>query len=115
MLSVRWRPRLEHALVVRGLEDADQQPSSGLVLQQPAAELAQDAGIEAGIGEVEGQQVFPVNPGSDRLSGLAVAQAFAELQEGDEGQAPGCVRGLAAAGKEVSERSIGEDGAQAGA
>jgi peptide-methionine (R)-S-oxide reductase len=37
--------------------------------------------VEAGIGQVQGEQILPIDPGPDRLSGLAVTQPFAELQE----------------------------------
>src|ERR1700716_1575487 len=99
-------------LVARGVENAGQQPSGGLVPQQPPAELAQDTVVEARIGEVEGEQGVPVDPGTDCLGGLAVAQSFPELQERDESQAPGCVGGLATLWIEIGEISVGEDGAE---
>jgi hypothetical protein len=43
------------------------------VLQEPAPELAQEAVVEAGIDEVERQQVLPVDASSDGLGGLAIA------------------------------------------
>jgi hypothetical protein len=48
-----------------------QQPIGGTAAQQPAAELAQDGVVEAGIREVERQQVLPVDPRPDGLGGLA--------------------------------------------
>ncbi len=104
--------RLEHALVARVIEYAGQQPFGCLVLQQSAAKLTQDAVVEAGIGQIKTQQVRPVDPGPNRVSCLTVAEAFAKLQEGDEGQAPGCAGRVAAGGIEVSELGISEDRAE---
>jgi hypothetical protein len=50
------------------------------MLEQPGTELAQDREIEAGISQIESEQVFPVNPTSDSLGRLAVTQpAFLTL------------------------------------
>ena len=51
-------PCLEQPLIARGIEDAGQQALAGRVLQEPASELAQEAMVEAGIDEVERQQVL---------------------------------------------------------
>jgi hypothetical protein len=68
--------------------------------------------VKAGIGQVKGEQILPVDPGPDGLSGLAVAQPLAELQERDQRQAPGRVCGLAALGIEISKASVVEHGAE---
>src|SRR3954447_17902517 len=81
--------------------------------QQPGAELAKQSVVEAGIGQVQGQQILPVDPSSDRLSGLAGAQAPSELQERDQGEAPGRVPGLTAPRVKISKAGIVEHGAEA--
>ena len=50
------------------------------VLQQPVAEVAQHAVVEAGIVEVEAERVLEVDPAPHRLGGVAVGQAEQELQ-----------------------------------
>ncbi len=104
--------RLEQPLITRGIEDAREQAFAGCVLQEAASKLTQEAVVEAGIDEVESQQVLPVDPGSDCLGGLAVAQAFAELHQRDECQTPGRVGGLAASRIEVGKGCVGEDGTE---
>lgn len=106
-------PRLEQALIARGVKDAGQQAFARSVLQEPAPELAQEAVVEAGIDEVERQQVLPVDPSSDGLGGLAIAQAFSKLHQRDEGQTLGRVGRLPARRIEVGKRRGGEDGTEA--
>jgi len=102
-------PCLEQAMIARGVQDTGQQAFACRVLQEPAPELAQEADVEAGIDEVERQQVLPVDASSDGLGGLAIAQAFAELHQRDEGQTPGRAGGLTARRIEVGKRRVGED------
>ncbi len=54
--------------------------------------------------------MLPVDPAPDGVGRLAVAQALAELHEGDKGKAPGRIGGLAELGVEVSEVGVGEHG-----
>src|SRR3954447_5087689 len=57
-------------------------------------------------------KVLPVDPRPHRLGGLAVGQVLAELQQGDQRQAPGRQPRLAEPGEEVGEIGVGEDGAE---
>ena len=68
--------------------------------------------VEAGVGQLEPEQVLPVDAGAHRLRGLPVGQVLAELQEGDQRQAPGRQARLAEPGEEVGEVGVGEDGAE---
>ena len=56
------------------------------VLQQPVAEVAQHAVVEAGIVEVEAERVLEVDPAPHRLGGVAVGQVEQELQHAHRGQ-----------------------------
>jgi len=80
------------------------------VLEQAPAELAQNRKVETGVGQVEGEQVFPVNPAPHGIGRLAVAQALAELHEGHEREPPGCIGRLGELGVEVGEVGVGEHG-----
>src|ERR1051325_2473755 len=75
-------------------------------------ELAQHAVIKTSVGELEGEQVFPVDPTADRLSRLTVAQPLAELHERDQRQTPWCVARLTKGGVEVGEAHVIEHGAE---
>ena len=80
--------------------------------EQTGPELAQHAVIEAGIGQIERQEVLPIDPATDRLGRLPVAQPFAELHQRDQRQPPRRVGRLAESGVEVGEISIAEDRAE---
>lgn len=57
--------------------DAGEQAFAGRVLQESASELAQEAVVEAGIDEVERQQVLPV-PDDELCSSTARASSRSE-------------------------------------
>src|SRR3954447_19465790 len=57
-------------------------------------------------------KVLPVDPGAHRLGRAPVGQVLAELEQGDQRQAPRRQPGLAAPGEEVGEVGVDEDGAE---
>jgi hypothetical protein len=78
--EIRTRPSLQ------------QQPltASG---DQAAAELGEHGVVEARVGQLQAEQVLPVDAGyasrvgpADRVSGPTVGEVLAELEEGDQGQ-----------------------------
>jgi hypothetical protein len=83
--EIRTRPSLQ------------QQPltASG---DQAAAELGEHGVVEARVGQLQAEQVLPVDAGADRVNGPAVGEVLAELQEGDQGQPLGREDGMAPAG-----------------
>ena len=112
MLSVRWRPRALSGPLAGGIQHALKQALGGFVLEQAGAELAQHAMIKTGVGELEGEQVFPVDPTADRLGCLTVAQPLAELHERNQREAPWCVGRLTKGGVEVGEVRVREHNAE---
>mgnify|MGYP003286645941 CR=1 FL=1 len=74
--------------------------------QQAGAELAQDAVVEARVGQVQGQKVLPVDPRPNRVGRLPVGKALAELHQRDQCQAPWCVGGLAQGRVEVTKDGV---------
>ncbi|GAA0256336.1 hypothetical protein GCM10008965_26110 [Methylorubrum aminovorans] len=54
--------------------------------EKAGAELAQDSVVEAGIGELQAQEVLPVDPRADCVGGLAIGESLHELQQGREGE-----------------------------
>src|SRR4051812_27703812 len=73
------------------------------------SKLAEDTKVKARVGQLEAEQVLPIDPGPDRLSRLSIAQALAELHQRDQGQSPGWTGRLALLGIEVGEVAILED------
>ena len=55
---------------------------------QSTAELRQHRGIEPGIGQLEGQGIFPVDATANGVGGLAIDEPFGVLQHEDQGQTP---------------------------
>ena len=98
--------RLEQTALARRVQHAGQQTLNGVPTQQPAAELAQHAVVEARVGQVEGEQALPVNARPDRPGRLPAAQPLAELQQRDKGQAPGRIGRLAALGVKVGKACV---------
>src|SRR5215207_6066198 len=68
--------------------------------------------VEAGIGQLKPEEVLPIDARPHGFSSLTIAQAFAELHQGDKGEPPGRVGWLAALGIELSEVGVAEDWAQ---
>src|SRR4051794_25006310 len=104
--------RLEQAELAAALEQLAEETLLGAALEQPGAELAQDRGVEAGVGQLQPERVLPVDPGAHGFRGPPVGQVLAELQQGGQGQPPRRQPGLAALREEVDEVGVGEDGSQ---
>jgi hypothetical protein len=86
-----------------------QQSSFGLAGEQPGAELAEHGGVVARVGQLEAQQVLPVDAGADRLGRRAVGEVRAALEHGDQGQPPGREGGLLPFGVEVGKVVVAKD------
>jgi hypothetical protein len=95
---------------MRGIEHVGKQAPAGLVLQKAGTKLAQDAVVEAWVGQVECEQVLSVDPRPHRLSGLPVGQTLAKLHQRDERQPPRRIGWLAEGGIEIPKGSIIEHG-----
>ena len=89
-----------------------QQARRGAAFKQAASKLAEDGEVEAAVGQVEAEQILPVDASADRFCGLAVREGFAELQDRHPGQAPRRQAGLTGVRVEISKVVILKDGAQ---
>jgi len=72
----------------------------GAPMDETRAEFTQYRGIKPRIGEVQGQRIFPVDPSADGIRGLAVGQAFGELQDQHQRQPCGSFGWLTSRRKE---------------
>lgn len=63
-----------------------QEPVRPPLLQQPLAEIAQHAVMEARIVEIKAERVLEVDPAAHRLDGVPVGQIEQELQHAHRGQ-----------------------------
>src|ERR671932_1061278 len=102
-------PCFEHAKPTADFEDPLQQALRRAASQQAISELAEHAEVKAGIGQLEPEEVLPIDAGPHGLGSLAIAQALTELHEGDESQPPGWIARLPLLGIEVGEVAVRED------
>lgn len=79
---------------------------------EPGAELAQDGMVEARIGEIQSEDVCPINAAADGIGGLAIGEAFGKLEDGGQGQARWRLCGLTARREERRELRVMVDGAE---
>jgi hypothetical protein len=103
---------LEQAAGAARFEHPLQQALVRAAGEQAAAELAQDAEVEAGVAQLQAEQIFPVDARPHRVGGLAVAQPFAELQERHQRQSPRRVGRLPALGIKIIEVAVRKDRAE---
>jgi hypothetical protein len=96
----------------RDVEHAGEQAFARLVVEQPATKFTKHVVIEPLVGQIEAEQVFPVDPRPCRLGRLTVAQGLAELQQRDQGQAPGRIRRLSPSRVEIGEVRVLEHNAE---
>ncbi len=102
-------PCLEDAELSGDLEPPLQQALLRATSQKTISKLAEDTKVKARVGQLEAEQVLPIDPRPDRLSRLSIAQVLAELHQRDQGQPPGWTGRLTLLGIEVGEVAIHED------
>src|SRR4051812_19916368 len=102
-------PGLEDAELSGDLKHPLQQALLRATSQKTISKLAEHAEVKARVRQLEAEQVLPVDPRPDRLSGLPITQALAELHQRDQGQSPGRTGWLTLLGIEIGEVAILED------
>jgi hypothetical protein len=50
-----------------------------LALDEACAELAQNRGVKARIGQFQGEYIFPVDAAAHGVGGLTIGEAFSKL------------------------------------
>jgi hypothetical protein len=103
-------PLLEEAPLAAGSEHSVEESVLRAVLEEAVSELDEDARVEAGISEVEPEEVLPIDPGAGGLGSLPVGEVLAELEDGDEGEPPRRVGRLADGRETGGEVLVVEDG-----
>jgi hypothetical protein len=56
---------------------------------EAGAELAEDREVEAGVVQLQAQEVLPVDAGADGVGGLAIGEPLGVLEGRDQRQSPG--------------------------
>ncbi|QCX76974.1 hypothetical protein C9F11_16570 [Streptomyces sp. YIM 121038] len=72
--------RLQHSRLPGGLQDVVEDLLPRFRLDQPGAELAEYGVVEARVGKLQAQGVFPVDPGPHRQGRLPIGQPLGELE-----------------------------------
>jgi hypothetical protein len=101
--------RFEHAPLTRYVKDRVEETALSLMSQEAGAEFAQNRVIEAAIGEVKTQQVFPIQARPDGVSRLAIRQSLHKLEQRNKGEARRSLSRLALRGKEFNEVAVVEE------
>jgi hypothetical protein len=91
-------PRLDQAACLEALEHAVQKQVLRPARDEARAELGKHAEVEAGIGQLEPERVFPIDASTHCVGRLPVAEMLEELEHRDERQPPRCQAGLAPSG-----------------
>src|SRR5258708_3209024 len=73
---------------------------------QALAKFTEHRGIEAWISQFQAQQIFPIEPPSNRISRLLIGETFGKLHQTHQQQAPGSFCGLTAVGKQMSKHLV---------
>ena len=102
----------EEAALAHPSEEGVKQQAFGLSGDEPGPELTQHGVVEARIGQLQAQGIFPVNAAAHGVSRLAVGQAFGKLQDCRQRQAPGRLSWLPTGRKEGDEELIVVNGAE---
>src|SRR5687768_16579224 len=68
--------------------------------------------VEARIGEVQSEDIFPINAAADGICGLAIGEAFSKLEDGGQSQAGWRLYGLPVRREERRELGVVVDGAE---
>lgn len=105
----RWRygSRSLTAHHPTGLKLPESEWVFSLILDQTCPKLAECTEVETWIVQFETQRVLPVDPCAHLIGRLPVRQIFQKLENGDQGESPGCESVLAACGKELGKVVVG--------
>src|SRR5215471_5009172 len=101
---------LDQPLLLTPLQQLLQAPCLGTPREEPIPALTEDGKIEARLGQLQPQQIFPINTCTDGLGSLTVGEMLTKLPNGHQRQTPGGLTRLAAAREQVGKVVVGKDG-----
>lgn len=84
----------------------------GTARDKAGAELGEYAEVEARVGQLEAERVFPVDAGAHGVGGLPIAEVFEKLQDRDQSEPPRRQAGLTSGEIEVAEVLVLVKGAE---
>ena len=109
--SVRcWPAGLEQAQGAAALQQLVEEELFGAARQQAVPEFTQHRKVEARIGQLETQQILPVDARADGLGRLAIGQVFPKLHDRHQRQPPGGQARLAPRGEQGGKVLVLKDG-----
>src|SRR6266700_5467539 len=83
-----------------------------ILLYQTSPKFGEHRGVEPRIGEVQAQQIFPIDPSTHRICRLPIRQVLYKLHHVHEGQPPRCFGWLPFLGEQFRKMLIGVDASQ---
>jgi hypothetical protein len=99
--------RLEQPQLLQLHQQGVEQTLFGLSGRQARTKFAQHGVVEPGIGQLEPEQVFPVQPSAHRVCRRAIGQVLNELEHRHPGQASRRLGRLSAPGKQIGKPRVG--------
>ena len=104
---------LEQRFLLEVLQHPAQEPILSSTTEEPSSELREDAEVEARVIELKAERILPVDTGAHGIGGLATpGEVLGKLHHGEECEAPGRSRALAAAREELGEVLVSKEGAE---
>jgi hypothetical protein len=112
-ISTLSPPSLPQPAGLESFQQGVEQLLLSLVEQNAVAKVVEQGVVKARVGQLEAEQVLPVEATSHIVGGLTIGEAFKLLEHEDKGQTPGCHLNRGAEGrKPVGEQRISEKGAE---
>jgi hypothetical protein len=102
----------EQPALAETLQERVQQEAFRAAGEQAGAELAEDRGVEARVGQLQRQGVLPVDAAAGGVRRLPIREVLGELEDGHQGEPPGRRGRLTARGEEVGEGRVLVDRAE---
>jgi hypothetical protein len=73
------------AFLLKQREHFLQQELFSMPRYQTGAKFGQHRGVKSRLGEVQAQQIFPIDPSTHHIGRLPIRQVLQKLQHGDQG------------------------------
>jgi hypothetical protein len=102
----------EQPFVSQEVNDGVKEQSFGIVGKQAVTKFTQDREIKARIIQRQSKGILPGDAVTDIVGGLTIADAFDELEDGDQGKTDGGESRTAIVGEEMSELVVLVDHAE---
>src|SRR6266487_947925 len=103
---------LQPAFLPKQREHFRKQELFCMVFNQTSTKFGEDRGVKARIGEIQTQEIFPIDPSSYCICGLPIREVLYTLHDRNQGESPWSFGWLPFPGKDLRKILIGVDTSQ---